>query len=56
MGYPVITRLGINQMWYKYWYSDKAYATNIIQDNFYLGEMSQLGHVISANHITDNRY
>jgi hypothetical protein len=43
MGYPVITRLGTNQFWYKHWYSDKLYATNIQQldlletlINFYL--------------------
>jgi len=26
MGYPVITRLGINQFWYKHWYSDINYG------------------------------
>jgi len=33
MGYPVITRLGKNQFWYKHWYSDKAYASNIQQSD-----------------------
>ena len=32
MGYPVITRLGINQIWYNYWFSDKDYSKNIVQD------------------------
>jgi hypothetical protein len=31
MGYPVITRLGINQFWYKHWYSDKTLYSNKIQ-------------------------
>jgi hypothetical protein len=31
MGYPVITRLGTNQFWYKHWYSDKSYALNTQQ-------------------------
>lgn len=25
MAYPVVTRLGINQFWYKHWYSDTSY-------------------------------
>ena len=29
MGYPVITRLGINQFWYKHWYSDIFYGDNL---------------------------
>ena len=32
MGYPVITRLGINQFWYKHWYSDTNYSQNLKQD------------------------
>lgn len=33
MGYPVITRLGTNQFWYKHWYSDKLYASNLQKFN-----------------------
>jgi hypothetical protein len=33
MGNPVITRLGINQFWYKHWYSDTTQALNIKQDD-----------------------
>lgn len=29
MGFPVLTRLGINQFWYNYWYADKNYAANV---------------------------
>ena len=25
MGYPVVTRLGISQFWYKHWFSDSSY-------------------------------
>ena len=32
MGNPVITRLGINQFWYKHWYSDKLFSNNLHQD------------------------
>ena len=34
MGYPVITRIGLNQFWYKHWYSDsnKNYFFNFKQD------------------------
>lgn len=34
MGYPVITRLGLNQFWYKHWYSDVStnYFLNFKQD------------------------
>lgn len=32
MGYPVITRLGVNQFWYKHWYSDTSYSQNLKQD------------------------
>ena len=32
MGNPIITRLGINQFWYKNWYSDKLFSTNLHQD------------------------
>ena len=33
MGNPVITRLGINQFWYKHWYSDTTTSQNIKQDD-----------------------
>lgn len=33
MGNPVITRLGINQFWYKHWYSDTTTSLNIKQDD-----------------------
>lgn len=32
MGNPVITRLGLNQFWYKHWYSDKNYSQTIKED------------------------
>ena len=32
MSNPVITRLGINQFWYKHWYSDKFFSENLKQD------------------------
>ena len=32
MGNPVITRLGINQFWYKHWYSDTRYHQTIKED------------------------
>jgi hypothetical protein len=32
MGYPVITRLGINQFWYNHWYSDTMFFLNSKQD------------------------
>lgn len=33
MSNPTITRLGINQFWYKHWISDLNYSQNIKQDN-----------------------
>jgi len=33
MGNPTILRLGINQIWYKYWYSDTLFKENLHQDN-----------------------
>jgi hypothetical protein len=35
MGYPVITRVGINQFWYKHWYSDLNRVENIKQDKIF---------------------
>ena len=32
MGYPIITRLGINQFWYNYWYRDKSFSLEINND------------------------
>lgn len=32
MGYPVITRLGINQFWYKNWYTDSDFMLSCQQD------------------------
>jgi hypothetical protein len=32
MGYPVVTRLGINQFWYRHWYTDTFYKQNAHQD------------------------
>lgn len=32
MGNPVITRLGLNQFWYKHWYADKNYSSTIKED------------------------
>lgn len=31
MGFPVITRLGINQFWYKHWNTDKRYSLRVGQ-------------------------
>jgi hypothetical protein len=36
MGYPVLTRLGLNQFWYKNWYSDINFKTNFKQDKIFL--------------------
>ena len=33
MGHPVITRLGVNQFWYKHWYSDSSKQLNLKQDD-----------------------
>lgn len=33
MGNPVITRLGLNQFWYKHWYADTVYSKTIKEDN-----------------------
>ena len=35
MSNPIITRLGINQFWYKHWYSDTKYALNLQQDTLF---------------------
>ena len=32
MGNPVITRLGINQFWYKHWYADNFYSQTLQED------------------------
>lgn len=32
MGNPVITRLGINQFWYRHWYTDTKYHNTIKED------------------------
>jgi len=32
MSNPIITRLGINQFWYKHWYSDTLFSQNLHQD------------------------
>ena len=32
MSNPTITRLGINQFWYKHWYADTSHAQNVQQD------------------------
>lgn len=36
MGYPVITRLGVNQFWYRHWYSSKSFQKNFKQDKIFL--------------------
>lgn len=36
MGYPVITRLGINQFWYRHWYSLKSFQQNSKQDRLFI--------------------
>ena len=35
MGNPVSTRLGINQFWYKHWYSDTNVRLNLKQDTIF---------------------
>lgn len=35
MGYPVVTRLGINQFWYRHWYTDTFYKQNSQQDSMF---------------------
>jgi len=35
MGYPVITRLGLNQFWYRNWYSDTNFKENLKQDKIF---------------------
>jgi len=59
MANPVLTRLGINQFWYKYWYSDKYYSLFLKQDytlemllKFYL----KYGLTISDNLFLNNYY
>lgn len=36
MGYPVVTRLGLNQFWYKHWYSDLNFKENLKQDRSFV--------------------
>lgn len=36
MGYPVVTRLGLNQFWYRHWYSDLNFKENIKQDKNFI--------------------
>lgn len=36
MGYPVLTRLGLNQFWYKNWYSDINFKSNFKQDKIFI--------------------
>ena len=33
MSNPTINRLGVNQLWYKHWYSDTLYQAQLHQDN-----------------------
>lgn len=35
MGYPVLTRIGLNQFWYKNWYSDVNFKSNFKQDKIF---------------------
>ena len=35
MGYPVVTRLGINQFWYRHWYTDTFYKQSVQQDSIF---------------------
>lgn len=32
MTHPVVTRLGVNQFWYRHWYSDTTHTANLHQD------------------------
>ena len=36
MGYPVITRLGVSQFWYKHWYNDCDFKTNVKQQQIFI--------------------
>ena len=36
MGYPVITRIWLNQFWYRHWYSDINFKENLKQDNNFI--------------------
>jgi len=40
MGNPVITRLGINQFWYKHWCTDHKYSRLIKEDSIYNSYLS----------------
>ena len=35
MGNPTITRLGIQQFWYRHWYTDKHVSSNLQQDKLF---------------------
>lgn len=35
MSNPIITRLGLTQFWYKYWYSDTKYSLNVKYDKLF---------------------
>ena len=35
MGYPVVTRLGVNQFWYRHWYTDTFYKQSLQQDSIF---------------------
>lgn len=36
MGYPTVTRLGVNQFWYRHWCSDKNYKSNLFNDKLFI--------------------
>lgn len=35
MGYPVLTRLGLSQFWYKHWYTDLQFQEFVLQDKLF---------------------
>lgn len=52
MGNPVITRLGINQFWYKHWYADKSYHKTLKEDTLithYLSFYLNYGAIFTSN-------
>lgn len=52
MGFPVVTRLGVNQFWYYHWYNDISYGSTFQTVNIaekYLTAYLQLGLYYKVN-------
>jgi len=59
MSYPVVTRLGINQFWYKHWYSDVIYDLNHKNDlsfEFILNIYLNYGLLHTKNNLFTHEY